>query len=195
MQIIKVDQRSEEWFDLRAKKMTASHAQAISANGKGLQTYIREMMAEFYSSEEPKRFSNSYTDWGTEQEPIARMIYEFETGRKVEEIGFVIHNDYVGCSPDGFVDEDGMIEIKCLSDKVYLNLLLDEKIESKYLWQMQMQMLVSERNWNDFFVYNPHFKQSYFLRRVEKDQAMFDKLNKGFESGEAMIKEIMEKMK
>jgi len=195
MKIVDVEQRSQEWFELRSKKMTASHAQAISANGKGLITYIREMMCEFYSFGETESYTNKFMEHGIENEEIACMVYEFEFGNKVNKVGFVIYNDYVGCSPDGMINDDGLVEIKCPSDKVYFNLLLDNKIDPKYLWQMQMQMLVCNRKWCDYVVYNPNFKQQIYIERVERDELMIDKLLKGLESGEKLIKEIEKEMK
>ena len=169
--------------------MTASHAQAIASNGKGLVTYIREKMCSLYSTGEQDNYTNQAMDYGIEQEPIAKMIYEFETGNRVIDVGFSIYDEYVGCSPDGFVG-DGLIEIKCPTDKVYFNLLLDKKIDTKYEWQMQMQMLVCGKNWCDYVVYNPNFKQQLFIKRVLRDEKKMEKLILGFESGIKMMKEI-----
>ena len=184
-----MEQRSEEWFEIRKGKMTASHAQAIATNGKGLVTYIREKMCSLYSTSEDVGYTNSAMENGIEQEKVAKMLYEFESDKTVTDVGFVVYNDYVGCSPDGFAD-DGLIEIKCPTDKVYFNLLLDKKIDSKYEWQMQMQMLVCGRDWCDYVVYNPNFKQQLFIKRVLRDEEKMKKLEIGFESGIKMMKEI-----
>lgn len=186
-------QRSEEWFEIRKEKMTASHAQAIAANGKGLVTYIREKMCSLYSASDDVNYTNSSMKNGVEQESVAKMLYEFETGNKVVDIGFVVYDDYVGCSPDGYV-KDGLIEIKCPTNKVYFDLLLDKKIDSKYEWQMQMQMLVCDKLWCDYVVYNPNFKQQLFIKRVFKDEEKIKKLMIGFESGIKMMKEIKKEL-
>ena len=145
MQIHNCDQYSDMWWSVRSKKMTASKAQAIGSQGKGLETLCFEIVADHYSSKKQESFSNSHTDRGHEFEPEAAMIYQAETLNDVQEVGFVVYDDYVGCSPDRLVNDDGLAEIKCLSDKVFFQLLIDRKIESKYLWQMQMQMLVCNR--------------------------------------------------
>ena len=195
MQIFNLPQQSEEWFELRKGKMTASHAQAIGLNGAGLKTYIRELMAEYYSKGTKKRFSNFQTDRGNDLEPSAAMVYSFKTGLEVQrDIGFVLMGDYVGCSPDSFVCSDGLAEIKCPDDKAYFDLLLDGKIESKYIWQMQMQMLVCGKSWCDFVAYNPNFKQDVWIDRVLPDPKKFDALKAGFESGIKMINEIKERL-
>jgi len=73
-----IEQASPEWFALRLWKMTASHATAIGNNGKGLETYILEMMAESFSSAEKEQYSNEHTERWNELEGQARSIYELE---------------------------------------------------------------------------------------------------------------------
>lgn len=190
MKIINIDQGTPEWDKLRATRMTASHGQAISANGKGLKTYIRDKMSAYYSSGEDIRYISKAMEKGTEEEPIAVMLYEFETGNKTEKVGFVILDDYVGASPDRLIGKDGLLEAKCLTDRVYFNLLLDKKIDSKHYAQMQMQMYVCARKWCDYVVYNPNFDQQLFIKRVDRDEEMIGKIKIGIESGKIMIEEI-----
>ena len=64
MKIINCEQGTPEWFEERKGIMTASHAQAIGNAGKGLDTYIHELMAEYYSSGEKEQFSNKHTERG-----------------------------------------------------------------------------------------------------------------------------------
>ena len=103
MLIHNLEQGTPEWFALRKGKMTASHAQAIGNDGKGLDTYIFKIMAEEYSSGEVVHFSNSHTDRGNELEAVARSLYEMENDVIVEQVGFIEHDNYVGCSPDGIM--------------------------------------------------------------------------------------------
>lgn len=189
-----IEQRTPEWFELKKFSMGASHAQAIGNCGKGLNSYIIEMMSEAYSEAPRESFTNEHIERGNELEEQARLIYELETGNSVNEVGFVSIDEYVGCSPDGMVNEDGLIEIKCPKDKVFFQFYLDRKIDTKYYWQMQMQMLVTERSWCDYVVYNPNYKQSIIIERVYPDDKYFDKLRKGFVVGSDLIKEIKRKV-
>jgi len=195
MKIHNIEQRSPEWYAIRQKKLTASHAQAIAANGKGLKTYVTKLMQEYYSKAQKEHFSNKHTERGNDLEDSAAFLYQMETGLEVEKVGFVLYNDYVGCSPDLFVGQDGMAEIKCPDDKVYFQYLLDGKIDSKYMWQMQMQLLLTERKWCDYINYNPFFSKPIIIKRVIPDINSHDKLKQGFESGIEMIHEIESKMK
>lgn len=189
------NQGTDEWFAIRKGKMTASHAQAIGNCGKGLDTYITELMAEFYSSGEKEQFTNKHTERGNELEPIARSMYELETGNIVTQIGFM-HNEYVGASVDGLVGEDGLIEIKCVDDVSYFKHLLygQAEVDTKYIWQVQMQLLVTGRKWCDLVVYNPNYEKSMCIFRIEPDQEKIESLEKGIIKGIELIKIIKEKL-
>lgn len=194
MEIVNVDQLTPEWFEIRAKRLTASHAQAIGSAGKGLNTYVLQKMSEFYSKGEKEYYSNKDTERGNRLEPSAAFLYSVKQEIDVEKIGFVIHNDYIGASPDLFAGPDGLAEIKCPNDKTFFNLMLDFYIDSKYDWQMQMQMLVCKKNYCDYVCYNPNFKNNLLIKRVLPNKAKQDKLLKGFLLGENLIKSIAAKM-
>ena len=194
MKIVDVEQNTDEWDKLRELRIGASNAQAIAANGKGLETLVRGKMKSYYSSGEEERYYSKAMEHGHEQESTAAMLYEFKTGRKTHKVGYVIHSEHIGISPDRGVGDDGLLEIKCPADKVYFDLLLDGKIDTKYDWQMQMQMLVFGKSWCDYAVYNPNFEQELVIMRVLPDSKKFDKLLKGFDSATKRIVEIMELM-
>ncbi len=194
MKIHEIEQQSPEWFNVRKLKATASHATAIGNCGKGLDTYVLEIVAEYLSSADKEQFSNKHTDRGNELEPQARAIYELTTGKDVKQVGFIEHNDYVGCSPDGLIDDDGGLEIKCIDDVGYLKMLLGEEISSDYQWQIQMNLLITGRKWWDFVAYNPNFKQSIIIKRVVPDKDKQEKLSNGFILAENKIKEILNKL-
>lgn len=190
-----IAQGTDEWFEVKKGKLTASHATAIMANGKGLQTLVEEIITDYYSSdnypEYTNRLSNKHIDRGNEFEAKARTIYELETGNKVEQVGFVELDEFVGCSPDGLVGDDGLIEIKNPANKEFVRLALTGKIDSNHLNQMQMQMYVTGRKWCDYFVFNPNYEPCFIKKRVEADQNEFTRLIQGLNTGRKMIKETM----
>lgn len=196
MIIHNLEQGTPEWLEIRKGKMTASNATAIGNYGKGLDTYILKMMSEYYSSGINEKFVSKDIQRGNELEPIARQVYEFENDVIVEQVGFVEYDEYVGCSPDGLVGEDGGIEIKCVDDTGYLKYLLDgrDEINSSYIWQIQMNLLITGRKWWDLCIYNPNFKKSMCVFRITPDQSKFDELVKGFEVGKELIKNIKNKI-
>ena len=188
-------QGTPEWFEIRRGKVTASHAQAIGNNGKGLESYILDVMAEYFSSTDKEQISNNHTERGIELEPTARTMYELENDCEVEQIGFCELNEYVGCSPDGLIGKDGMIEIKCPDDAKYFDILMNEKIDSAYDWQCQMNMLVLGRKYCDLIFYNPNFEKSMKIFRLFPDEVMFEKLKVGFQKAEEQIIKLITKYK
>jgi putative phage-type endonuclease len=190
-----INQGSPEWFEIRVGKVTASHAQAIGNNGKGLDTYLLGVVSEMFSSAQKDQYSNEHTERGNELEPLARSMYELQENVEVEEIGFAEYNDFVGCSPDGLVGDDGMIEIKCPDDKTYFNLLMNENIDSSYIWQCQMNLLILEKKWCDLIFYNPNFEKSMKIFRLKPDKEMFSRLKEGFAKAEKEIIRMISKYK
>ena len=191
----KMEQGTPEWFDIRAGKLTASKAAAIATNGKGLETLVFEKVAELLTGKMVMIEQNEAMKHGIEMESEARNSYEVETGSSVEEIGFVDAGDGSGCSPDGFVGKDGLVEFKCPTNKVFVKYLYTEKIDSGYMWQMQMQMLVTGRKWCDYVVYNPKFPKPLIIQRVDFDEKKIEKLTIGIKSGADQIREILKKVK
>lgn len=193
MEISYCKQLSDEWWEAKKGKMSASSAQAIGTNGKGLETYIYTLMAEKYSNNK-EHYTNKDMERGIELEEQARMTYEIEN-EKVEEVGFVKHNDFVLCSPDGLVGEEGGLEIKCVNDVNFFKLLIngEKELDTKYIWQCQMCLYVTKRKWWDLSIYNPNFDRNLLVFRIEPDEGKFLKLQAGIMTGENKIKEILGK--
>jgi predicted phage-related endonuclease len=112
--------------------------------------------------------------WGTDQEPFARIKYEEKFDLFVEQIAFVKHPtiEFFGASPDGLVGADGMLEIKCPNSKTHIKYLNDGKPPSKYIPQMQCQMAVTGRKWCDFVSFDPRMPDGldFFVVRLERDE-------------------------
>lgn len=195
MEIHNFEQGTEEWHAIRKGKLTASNATAIGNNGQGLRTYCKEIIRKECSSND-ERWSNKDTDRGQELEPIARQIYEMETGNSVETVGFIEYDEVIGCSPDGLINEDGGLEIKCPDDKTFFDYVLDgeDAISSDYLWQVQMNLLITGRKWWDLVIYNPNFKKNMFIFRIEPDEEKFAKLEVGFNNGKKLLEELRNKV-
>lgn len=189
MKTYTMDQRSDEWFNIRKGKLTASNAQPISANGKGLETYVYQLLAEKYSNN-TEHYTNADLERGIELEDSARMTYEIEN-EKVKEVGFV-GDEFIGCSPDGFVGKDGGIEIKCPNDIRFFRILVDgeKAIDTAYLWQVQMTLYITKREWWDLVFYNPNFNNNILVFRITPDLAKQEKLQIGINKGIELIKKL-----
>ena len=194
MKIYEIDQGTEEWMKLRLGKFTCSDAQAIATNGKGLETLAFTKVAERKTGLFADAYDNAAMQYGRETEELARSAYEIQTGNQVKKVGFIEVNEWVGGSPDGLLGEDGLIEIKCPTNRVFVEYLYYKKIDPKYFAQMQMQMFVARRKWVDYVVFNPNFARSIIVERVEYDPDYSDKLTFGLAVGMGKAKEILAKI-
>ena len=197
-----IEQGTEEWFAQRKLRLTASNASIIASAGKGLETLVKELIADYFSSQEFEDFTDKYKNSamqrGNDYENMARLVYQMETGNTVKQVGCVTIGKYILASPDGLVTEngkdEGLIEIKSHSDKVFIDLLLNEKIDPKYIAQMQYQLWVTNRKWCDYFGYNPNFKPDYYMERLYPDSELFEKFEKGVKTGIKLIEQGLEKL-
>lgn len=182
-----VIQGSPEWFASRLGKVTASRVSDVVAKtksgwGASRTNYMAELIAERLTGEQADRFTNAAMQWGTDCEPDARMAYEFRTDATVIQTGFVPHPSIgmTGASPDGLVDCDGLIEIKCPNTATHIDTLLGQCVPSKYETQMQWQMACTGRAWCDFASFDPRLPESMrlFVARVPRDDVRIAELEK-----------------
>ena len=180
-----MEQRTDEWYQARLGCVTASRtADNLAKTKSGYSTsranYIADLIVERLTGKPPEGFTSSAMQWGTETEPQARMAYEIITGNQVTETGFVLHPQIegFGASPDGLVGEDGLVEIKCPNTNTHINTLLDEKIPQKYIVQMHVQMICTQRDWCDFVSFDPRLPvdMQIFIKRVEMDPNLEDEI-------------------
>jgi hypothetical protein len=193
-------QQSPEWFAIKEEyPLSSSNATAIANQGAGLKSLVWKHLSEKYSVGDKKTFSTEHTERGNELEPQARSLYSLERGVEVTQVGFITNDKYplAGASTDGLVGEDGGLEIKSLEDKKHFPLTLEEEIpiDSDHMWQIQMELLITERDWFDYVLYNPNYKKSLLIKRVVKDEVMQEKLKTGIVLGGKLIKEIEDKIK
>lgn len=191
-----LQQGTDEWLEVRLGKFTASTATAIKSNGKGLDTLVLDKAVELITKKQAKKaYKSAAMENGNEMEDEARTVYELSTGLSVVQVGFCELNEHVGCSPDGLVGDDGLVEIKCPEARTFLSYKLTKKVDTGYYAQMQMQMYVTDRQWCDYVVYNPDFPDAIIIKRVERDEAFIEKIRIGLESGIKKLKETMEAVK
>ena len=186
-------QRTPEWYAIRKNKLTASQASVIACAGRGLDSYVLKLVADSFSSADPDSYTNEHIQRGIELEDQAREIYSLMTGHEVKQVGFVEMNEFVGCSPDGLIGEDGGLEIKCHDNKEHFRLLIGEPIDLAYRWQIQMSLFITERKWWDYVAYNPTFEKSLVILRFTIDPLMIGKLTEGIMIGTQKIQELMKR--
>jgi putative phage-type endonuclease len=188
-----IEQRTDEWFQQRLGKVTASRISDVIAKTKtgvstSRQNYLVQLVSERLTGKKGDSFVNQAMLDGIEREAAARELYMQSKGVSVTEVGFfdhpVIKNS--GASPDGAVNAEeegkyaGLIEIKCPIETTHTNTLMSKSVPSKYIPQIQWQMASVSPNvkWCDFISYNPNFPDTMklFVARVERDNAYIAEL-------------------
>lgn len=178
MKIIDCAQGTPEWHAARAGRVTASRIADLMAKtktgwGASRANYLAELVAERLTGTVAESFTNAAMKHGTETEPQARAAYQFFADQDVTEVGFVIHPwiDASGCSPDGLVGAEGIVEIKCPNTATHIETLLGSGIPDKYRKQMQWQMSCTGRKWCDFVSFDPRLptRMQLFVERVPMD--------------------------
>lgn len=155
-------QGSEEWHSLRGGILTASkmkhlltEAKLEPAKNDKERAIFYEIMAQRITGYTPPEFQSFDMMRGHEEELEARMKYS-EHIKPVEQVGFITNDKFgftIGFSPDGLVDDDGLIEVKSRKDKFQLETILKNEMPSEFSIQVQTGLLVSERKWCDFISY------------------------------------------
>lgn len=175
------EQRSDEWYAARAGKITASRfADVISKTSTGKYKaerakYMRELVFERLAMQPKHEVSSKSLHWGKEVEDFARQAYELRTGNIVTLSPFLVHPryDFIGASPDGLIDEDGGLEMKCPhSEEVHVQTWL-EGMPSDHIPQVQGCMAVTGRKWWDFTSYDPRQSERFrlYVQRIHRDEA------------------------
>lgn len=171
-------QGSDAWKQLRLGKVTASRIADLMARTKtgysaSRANYMAQLIAERLTGTVAESYTNAAMQHGTETEPEARAAYEFYQGVTVTQVAFAPHPkiEQAGASPDGLVDEDGLVEIKCPQTATHLETLLGQAVPGKYADQMQFQMSCTGRKWCDFVSYDPRMPEHMrmFIKRVPRD--------------------------
>lgn len=151
-------QRSPEWYEQRLGKGTASKADDMRSKGARKKTYAIRLVTERRTKMPVDTFVSPSMEWGTENEHFGRMAYQLRNKESgVAEVGFVLHPtiENFGASPDGLVDKNGLIEIKCPNSTTHIEWLLAGKVPTTHKNQMIAQLVCTGRQWCDFVSFDP----------------------------------------
>lgn len=182
-----IEQGTDAWKMLRLGKVTASRVADIVAKTKsGYSTsranYAAQLICERLTGIPAESFTNDAMRWGTETEPQARSAYEFYKDVDVRQVAFVPHPSIAdsGCSPDGLVGDDGLVEIKAPLTATHIQTLKGKSVPEKYVTQIQWQMACTGRQWCDFVSYDPRMPENmqFFCIRVHRVPEIIDGLEK-----------------
>lgn len=168
------DQRTDEWFEARLGKATASRFADILASPStaAYRNYKAQLVIERLVGVKEEGYTSPSMQHGIENEELAKLAYSALTGREVKDTGFMEHEFLdAGASPDGLVGTDGLIEIKCPNTATHIDTLKSQKTPTRYMAQMQGQMWIAKRNWCDFISFDPRLPDNaqMYIKRVQRD--------------------------
>jgi hypothetical protein len=161
-----VIQGSEEWHAMRCGLLTASEFDLIltptlkiAANAKE-RAHLWEIAAQRITDHVEAQYVSDAMLRGHDDEIEARRLYS-QHFAPVDEVGFVTNDKWgftLGCSPDGLVGADGLVEAKSRCQKYQVQTIC-EHFESgampiEFMLQVQGQLLVTERKWCDFLSFS-----------------------------------------
>lgn len=198
-------QGSVEWKLERCGCVTASRVSDVlsrikSGEAAARRDYKFQIISEILSGKpQDEGFVSADMLFGIENEHLAREAYEAETGALVTQVGFVLHPRIarVGASPDGIVDENGLLEIKVPKLATHLNYLLDGVAPSKYHNQMLLQMACCERKFCDFASFRPDLPQELqlFVVRFQRDDKRIAEMEAEVVQFLSEVDELLAKLK
>lgn len=177
------EQRTKPWYDLRLGKPTASRlvdwlavSKAKTGAGKPLKArldYEKELIFERKFGVAFEHYVNSAMQDGIDFEDFLLRQYEKEKGVTVVPVG-AWYNDAFLASPDGGVNDEGIVEAKVLKDNSFADVLVDG-VPDKHWKQMQGQLFASGRKWCDYIAGNLATKK-FKVIRVLPDLEFFEYL-------------------
>ena len=167
-------QKSPEWLELRSTRLGGSSAYLLKTNGKrpdklgtGAVAAAKKKAAFTVYGYDPfsESFQSDAMARGEELEPIAVQEYSEETFSVVSFCGYVEFGPWLGYSPDGLVNKDGLIEVKCRQTPAFADFKIAREecqtlnhtdyIPSNDWWQMQFGLWLTGRKWCDYINYHP----------------------------------------
>lgn len=175
--VVSVEQGTPEWRQARCGNVTASRCyemNALTADKKQYTAkranYRAELICEILTRQPYPKYVTQEMQWGIEHEADARVAYELREGVLVDTVGFIRHAevDRFGCSPDGLIlspDGDlenfGMVQIKCPMTSTHLAWLKAGTVPLEHLPQMVAEISCAGPGaaWSDFVSFDPRLPE------------------------------------
>jgi hypothetical protein len=163
-----LEQRSDEWVVKRLGFLGCSRLGDVLAEGRNGQpsstrrNYMHELMCERLTGESTPHITTKEMQWGIDNEPRAKALYEVKHETFLTETGGKEHATipWWWGSPDGIDGEAGGVEVKCLNTANHLEVLFSKKINTHYLYQITGYVIIFEREWYRYVGYDPRLPEN-----------------------------------
>lgn len=193
-----IEQNTEAWYDLRRGMVTASEFSTVLAQGRKRgdpsverRKYMLTLISDRMGGAPADNYSNRYMERGKALEGDALTLYHALHAEPTR-VGFVKRNDDVGCSPDAFVGDAGMVQIKTAAPSIQLERVLKPELPAEYVCQVQGELWVCEREWSDFVSYWPGLP--LMVVRVHRDEKAIKSIELGVEMFLNEMRELMARL-
>jgi putative phage-type endonuclease len=212
--ILAKKQRTAEWLQARCGKITASRIAdvmnfrkptkadieaGVKLEGADRRNYRMELLAERLTSIPADHYVSKYMEFGAEYEDDARRAYELKAEVMIDQTGFVGHPalDYAGASPDGLIDEDGLLELKVPKSETHLGYLFANEVPEEYRQQMIFNMTCCERQWADFVSYDPRLPEPVrmFVKRLHWKEAAASEIDAAVQQFNIELEATIERLR
>jgi putative phage-type endonuclease len=201
-----MDQRTDEWYQARLSKCTASRISDVLAKIKygeaaTRRNYKIQLVTERLTNMKSEdSFMSVAMQNGIDREPIARQLFSERTGNIVTEVGFIDHPNipYSGCSPDGVIEsENSILELKCPMDSTMVDIWMNQQVPSKWLPQIMFQLSVTGAKFCHFAAYSPNFPENLqlYIQKVERDEDQIALINTEVQLFLQEVEDIVNKLK
>jgi hypothetical protein len=187
-------QGSGEWLSRRMGIPTCSCFKDILAKGEGKtrRSYMYRLAAEIITGEPVETFKSAAMERGNEMEKEARDLYSFVQDVSPEIVGFVRRGN-VGGSPDSFIGDNGILEIKTQRSDLLAATILEDKVPPEHVAQIQGYLWITGRKWCDLWIYWP--RMPHFLKRVPRDDAYIAVLEAAVETFNAELQDVVARLR
>jgi hypothetical protein len=194
-----IEQNTDEWYELRRGKVTGSKFATVLAHGKGgkgdpsvmRRKYMLTLISDRIGGAPSDSYSNRQMERGKEMEAEALTLYHALHAEPTR-VGFVERNDDIGCSPDAFVGENGMVQVKTAQPDIQLERVLKPELPAEHICQVQGELWVCEREWSDFVSYWPGLP--LMVVRVYRDEVKIKSIELGCEMFLNEMHELMARL-
>lgn len=177
------EQGSDEWKAARAGKVTASRAKDArdklksgAPSSKQIAYACQVALERISKKPADQTFENWQMREGQTQEPYARAAYEAKTGAFVDEVGaFATDDDLFLYSPDGAIDDDGLLEVKTLFSPERIVEIVGNGNTQDFEDQCMFGLWLTGRQWIDLVIWVPSV-EFMSIKRITRDEEAIEAL-------------------
>jgi predicted phage-related endonuclease len=174
MKILNIEQGTQAWHEARRNMVTGTKLDSVMGTPLDRVNLACELIAEEGTEQSKIMKATAEMERGTSEEIFAIKAYEKKTGKKVEQIGVCISDeyDYLANSPDGLIkNEEGKyteaVEVKSPDSKTAVFYMLANIADDLGLTKSKQPWLgiPAQYKWQcvDYFLVNTDLLKLHFL--------------------------------